>query len=239
MTDKEVIKYQRKVLVALSGRIDGFYLAGGTALSLFYFRHRLSMDLDFFTRRFSDFKIKEIIKRIKSELKARVALVGQVSETGRARMAVYNVFFNGKASIKVDFVEDFIDIIKKPASVSGINILSLEDIYIRKIFAIVGIAKKADAAGRVKFAGGRKDPKDFFDLYYLSHTFMPLSKFAKRYCDGTVREAIIHWFRTYDRMDIMGGILELKSDKKIDYKAMERHFAGEIDSMLEDEVGGI
>ena len=41
----KIITYQKEVLRALSGRVNEFYLAGGTALSLFYFRHRLSVEL--------------------------------------------------------------------------------------------------------------------------------------------------------------------------------------------------
>lgn len=239
MADKDIIQYQRKVLEALSGRINDFYLAGGTALSLFYFRHRLSVDLDFFTGSFSGSRIKEVMEYIETGLKAKVKLAGQISGKGKARVAVYNVFLNEKVPLKVDFVEDFISLIKKPESVGGINIMSLEDIYIRKIFAIAGITKIADTAGKTKFIGGRSEAKDFFDLYYLSHTFMPLSGFVKKYCDATSKESMIHWFRTYDRMDMMNGILELKSDKKVDYKTMERHFAKETNAMLEDEIGGI
>lgn len=239
MANKDIIKYQRKVLKVLAGRINDFYLAGGTALSLFYFHHRLSVDLDFFTRSFSSHRIKTIAQYIEDELKVRVELIGQVSGKGKAGMAVYNVFLDEKAPLRVDFVEDFTDLIKKPENVSGINILSLEDIYIRKIFAIAGMIKSADATGKAKFIGGRSDAKDFFDLYYLSHTFMQLSGFTTKCCDATSREAIIHWFRTYDRMDMINGILELKSDKKIDYKAMERHFAKEIDIILEGEIGGV
>ena len=50
--NKRIVSCQKTVLKALSGRMDNFYLAGGTALSLFYFQHRLSVDLDFFTQNF-------------------------------------------------------------------------------------------------------------------------------------------------------------------------------------------
>jgi len=40
----------KKVLAALAGQADGFYLVGGTALSLYYFEHRESYDVDLFTK---------------------------------------------------------------------------------------------------------------------------------------------------------------------------------------------
>ena len=38
MRKKDIRKYQGIALKALAGKIDDFYLAGGTALSLFYFQ---------------------------------------------------------------------------------------------------------------------------------------------------------------------------------------------------------
>ena len=60
--DQYTIGYQEKVLKALEGKIDNFYLAGGTALSLFYFHHRQSDDLDFFTQEFNQDMINKIIE---------------------------------------------------------------------------------------------------------------------------------------------------------------------------------
>ena len=51
-----------RALKILSGRMEGFYLAGGTALSLFYFQHRDSYDIDFFTNDFSRKRIEDIVK---------------------------------------------------------------------------------------------------------------------------------------------------------------------------------
>jgi len=44
-------KLQRKILVFFSNLPDkdAFYLTGGTALSAFFIKHRMSHDLDFFT----------------------------------------------------------------------------------------------------------------------------------------------------------------------------------------------
>lgn len=49
----KLLEYQNKVLKLFTGKMEDFYLAGGTALSRFYFNHRISYDLDFFTRSFS------------------------------------------------------------------------------------------------------------------------------------------------------------------------------------------
>jgi len=90
--------------------------------------------------------------------------------------------------------------------------------------------------GRKRLAGGRTEAKDFFDLYFLSHTFMPLCEFVDRYGSPVIKEGIITWYRTYDRMAIIDGILRLKTDKKVDYRSMERHFREEVDRIIEREI---
>ena len=236
---KKILKYQQDVLKALSGKVDDFYLAGGTALSLFYFQHRLSVDLDFFTRDFDYSKIKDIAAYFEKAINKKVKLIGQSLGKETARMVVYNVHFSATGALKIDFVEDTVDLLKETKVVDGIRILSLEDIYLRKLYALAGMIKILDHAGRDKFVGGRADAKDFYDIYSLSHTFMPLSEFVASYCDRMMMEAIIRWFRTFDRMAMMDGILALDINMPVDYKAMEKHFKRETDKIIEHELGGI
>jgi hypothetical protein len=123
--------------------------------------------------------------------------------------------------------------------VDGIPVLSLEDIYIRKLYALAGMVKADDRTGRGKFLGGRAEAKDLYDIYCLSHTFMPLSEFVKRYCDRTVTEAVIRWYRTFDRTSMMDGVLDLITTSDVDYKAQERHFEKEVDKLVEFEIEGL
>ncbi len=236
---KKIVKCQQEVLRALSGRVGNFYLAGGTALSLFYFQHRLSVDLDFFTRNFVYSEITRIAGYLEDTLNKKVKLIGQNLEGKTAKMVVYNVHFSADVVLKIDFVEDTIGLLKETKTVDEIQVLSLEDIYLRKLYALAGMIKIVDEAGRNKFIGGRTDAKDFYDIYFLSHTFMPLSKFASKYCGPTLLEAIIKWFRTYDRMAMMDEVLTLDTDKAVDCKALDRHFKKEVDSILEHELGGL
>ena len=234
-----IVKYQRMILKALSGRVDNFYLAGGTALSLFYFQHRLSVDLDFFTGNFDYSEITRIAKYLEESLDKKMELAGQSLSADTARMAVYNLHFTAKDALKIDFVEDTVGLLKKTRMVDGIRVLSLEDIYLRKLYALVGMVKIQDGAGRDKFIGGRTDAKDFYDVYLLSHTFMPLAKFIFKYCGQTITEAVVKWFRTYDRMAMIDGVLTLDTNKAIDCKEMEKHFTKETDKIIEREIGGL
>ena len=48
-----ITKWQDKILKVLADKAGDFCLGGGTALSKVYFHHRESLDLDFFTFKFS------------------------------------------------------------------------------------------------------------------------------------------------------------------------------------------
>ena len=239
MKEIGIVKRQQNALRALSGKMDNFYLAGGTALSLFYFRHRLSVDLDFFTPRFSANEVKNIMKFLCKETKVKIRLAGQSLGEKYEKIMVYEVYFTDKDVLKIDFVEDVHRLIKKPKLVDGIKILPLEDIYMRKIYTLTGYIEKIGKIGQSRLAGGRSDAKDFYDVYCLSHIFMPLSKFAGKYCNAVTKEGLVSWFQTFDRMKIKGGILDLITDKKLDYRNLEKHFKKEIDKIAEQEIGRI
>ncbi|MBU1147787.1 MAG: nucleotidyl transferase AbiEii/AbiGii toxin family protein [Candidatus Omnitrophica bacterium] len=239
MRRSKIKEYQNTVLKKLSERIDEFYLAGGTALSLFYFQHRLSVDLDFFTPDFTQKRVREIVNYLKNALGKRIELIGQNLEENKIKILVYNIYFGSKDTLKVDFVEDTLKLIKPTKLIEGVRILDLEDIYIRKIYAISGVASSIDEAGRRKILGGRVEAKDFYDLYFLSHTFMNLSKFMDKYGTSVMVEGLIRWFRSYDRIGMMDGFLTLEKDKQIDYKDIEAHFKREIDKIIEGQLGDI
>lgn len=233
---KILLKSQEKILEMLSGKIDEFYLTGGTALSLFYFHHRLSGDLDFFTRKFDRGRIVKIVEGLSTGIEKPIELIGQQMRKNKARMLVYRIIFDKKESLRIDFVEDFLKFIKPVKVINGIGVLSLEDIYLRKLYAVTGFLQTIDSIEHKEMAGGRQEAKDFYDLYCLSQIFMRLSDFAAKYCDSTQQETLVRWFRTYDRLRSKTGLLELKVKKKIDYRELELHFKKEIDNLLEREL---
>ena len=227
-----IIKEISRVLKALTGKMDGYYLAGGTALSLFYFQHRESYDLDFFSKEFSKKRIEDIVKNLSADIDKKLSLIGEETKKDRAQVLVYSYKVN-EDTLKIDFVEDAYKLIKPPKIIDGIPALEKEDIYLRKIFAAAGSYAVINEIGNKEFKGGRQEAKDFFDLYFLSKTFMPLSKFAVEYCDPAQIESIVVWYRTYDRVAIKLGLLDIITDKKVDFQEMERHFRYEIDQMIE------
>ena len=212
--------------------MDDYYLAGGTALSLYYYQHRESFDLDFFTTEFSGERVLNIVSGMESHLDVKIESLGEQMKDSFAKMAVYLITFRDGFECKIDFVEDFIKHINPVKTVDGIKILSLEDLYLRKIYTIAGNIRSQDLIGRETTIGGRQDAKDFFDVYCLSSTSCALSDFVFTYGDATLIEGLIQWFHTYDRMNMKTGLLDLITHKDIDYRVIEDHFKKEIDKLL-------
>jgi len=236
MDNKKIIEERDRILTVLRGKTGRFYLAGGTALSLYYFHHRESYDIDLFTKEFSKTLVEEIVSHISNSIEKKGVLDREQEQKDKVQVMVYLFRIDEENVIKIDFVEDAYRLIKPPKSVDGIPVLSIEDIYIRKIYAACGSASREDDVGRKMFIGGRQTARDFFDLYYLSKTFMPLSKFAFQYCNEPQLESIVVWYRRYDRMSMMDDLLEITTDKIVDYREMERHFKKEIESIIRGET---
>jgi hypothetical protein len=122
--------------------------------------------------------------------------------------------------------------------IDGINILSLEDLYLRKIYTIAGHIPTLNGIGRKVILGGRQEAKDFYDVYCLSSITTPLSEFVSRLDSNVVKEGIVRWFQSYDRMKMKDGLLELITKNNLDYRLMENHFKQEIDKLLESLIKG-
>ncbi len=233
---EKIIEIRDRTLKKLANKLEDFYLAGGTALSLFYFKHRESYDLDFFTKNFSRVKIEEIMSGLSKDMELAIELLGEENKQGFARMMVYSLKIDGNSSLKIDFVEDVYKLLKPLKEFDRIPILAIEDIYLRKILTASGSIAAVDSIGRSAFVGGRQEAKDFFDLYFLSKTFMPLSSFVNEYCQQPQKESIIIWFRTYDRLKMKTGLLEIMTDKKVTFLEMEHHFKDEVEKIIAGEL---
>ena len=119
-----------------------FYLTGGTALSAFYLRHRLSDDLDFFTHQ-PDLGAAE---RLVPGLCARNNL-----EATQLQKAPGFVRYQIAGELQVDLVADVQFRVGSPELVDDFMVDSLKNIAVNKVTAILG----------------RFDPKDYVDLYLL------------------------------------------------------------------------
>ena len=230
-----VFEYQDIVLQALKDQAAPFYLAGGTALAKFYFQHRDSYDLDFFSQDYSVAKIRGLVRLIEKTTGKKTKHTQESSREGFAKLSVYDLVLGKNESLKIDFIEDVLPLLRPLKRIDGIDILSLDDIYLRKIYAISGTLPETDKVGRKHFLGGREEAKDFCDIYQLSSTYKPLSRFALEHCDDLQREALIRWYHTYKRPEIKVGLMELRTRSPVEFVTLERHFKQEIDKL----IGGI
>lgn len=227
---------QNRILSALSGDIDDFYLAGGTALSLIYLNHRQSDDLDFFTQEFYVERIREIVDVLRKSTNKNITLISENLSKLNAEIMVYNVEVSKNTFLKIDFVRDVLPLLKPVKLHKGVNVLSIEDIYLRKIFTVSGLPVKEDEIGRKRFMGGRQEAKDLFDIYFLSKEFSGLSNFIDKYCDQVLKEGVIRWFRTFKRTEMKADLADIKTEKILTFRDIDRHLAEEVEKILEKEI---
>lgn len=149
MADNLLIPNQYQLLERASQKgyiADQFYLTGGTALSYFYFKHRFSEDLDFFSEK--GYNIDLLLKwagYASRQLKA----VRLERETLRGQDIFY-FYFGDSSFVKVDFAffpfAHFGEFLK----FNDLRVSSIEDIALNKLQAIVS----------------RKRSRDFVDLFF-------------------------------------------------------------------------
>lgn len=142
--------FQKKALARFlaSPLSKKFYLAGGTALSEFYLKHRKSEDLDFFTQ--EELDIGEI-KEFSSGLEKIVSL--QKIEYLH-RFGLYTFFFYPKGEVvkyKIDFGQYPFGPIEQLKNFSGLSVESLYDIAVDKAHTI----------------SIRPRSRDFVDLFFI------------------------------------------------------------------------
>lgn len=211
---------QKRITELVTKEFKNYYLTGGTALS-FYFNHRFSEDLDFFTREYRKEDPDRIMDFVYKETSFAFKLEAEQDAPKLIPMKVYFLVLRKGHVLKIDFVQDFHENIKKIKK--GLH--SLEDIYLRKIFAAVGMFKKQDITGRVIHAG-RQNVKDLFDIYCLSKQYKPLSQFFFEYFPRGKTESLIGWYRGFSRMNLKIELLDLVPN--IDTGRVIKHLDAEI-----------
>lgn len=117
--------------------LNGFYLVGGTALSL-YLGHRKSIDVDLFSNH--DFDAAQLLENIHQDFQYELF------------HTAINTLKGSIGGVKVDFLAHRYMYLNEPVVMSGFKLLSMQDIIAMKLNAI-------------SVSGQRS--KDFIDVYYL------------------------------------------------------------------------
>lgn len=234
--DKRVREAQKKILSVFGKEAQDFALAGGTALELYYLKHRFSADLDFFSAKYDLAEINGLVSAFKKEMDAKVELESEFIVSGRAKVRFYTIPIKGSdRPLKIDFVEDVLftkPVIKK---IEGVRVYRVEDIYLQKIVAIAGIQPEIDDIGR-QITQGRREARDVFDIYILSKKIQPLHVFLKK-VSGQLQRGMIHWYRTFSRQELKLVLLDLDIyDKKFNSKEMIIYLEDEIKQFTKEVI---
>lgn len=125
-----------------------FYLTGGTALSEFYLKHRLSEDIDLFsTSQVNDFYIDSFFSKVKSRLQIK-----DIKKDHIMGLFAYKLFYRDGEELKVDFNEyGFHPIERSLLRFGNLTVDSFYDIGINKLYTTLG----------------RFQTRDFIDLYFI------------------------------------------------------------------------
>jgi len=204
MKNLELLKLQTRILDLVAKEYPQIYLMGGTALSIAY-DHRRSEDLDFFSQKYTRRLHQNVVRFIKSKTGFSYKLINEETRKKYVRMAVYEFKINETFYLKVDFVRDYVKLIR-PRMKNGMA--SVDDIYYRKMLAVIGWKEGQSAVGRVQ-AGGRQKAKDFYDMFYLSKHVEPLSKWFPKYYDKNAYARLASWYLSIPKERTVFELLDL------------------------------
>ena len=226
---------QIKLLKSFAGTAGTFALSGGTALELFYLKHRFSRDLDFFSPEYQVEEINTLAQKFSNTLNAPVKLESELFASNKARVRFYVVEIKGaEAPLKIDFIEDVF--FKGPTitKFDGVPVYSAKNIYFQKIITLIGSFLIKDEIGR-EIPAGRKEVRDVVDMYYLSKKIEPLHKFLNT-LDRQYQRGIIQWYRSYSRQDVKLGVFDLALyDRNFDVSELIHYLDSEIKEFMGKE----
>jgi len=234
--DKKLRQAQLKALEIFEGGAGHFALCGGTALELYYLKHRFSVDLDFFSPVFDINEIERLTGLFAKGFKCKVKLEAELSLPSMARVRFYTIPVKGATRpLKLDFAEEVM--IKEPRieNHKGVRVYSAEDIYFLKITTVTGSRATFDETGRETMQG-RNKARDAFDIYMLSKKIKPLHVFLKK-MPRQFQRGMVHWYRSFSRQDLKLELLDLDIYlKDFDSSKMISYLEKEIKQFMEKEM---
>ncbi len=180
-----------------------YYFTGGTALTEFYLHHRLSDDLDFFTRsQVNDVKIDAFINHLRVPLE-----ITNVDKHHISGLFMYSLTFADGGELKVDFNEYDFPAVEQGILFGKLRIDSLYDIAVNKLYTIMG-------RGKIR---------DFIDLYFcLEKEGYYLEQLLSRVTDKfgisiSDLEIVRHFTKVTDLTDFPTMLVPFDKQKMIDF----------------------
>jgi len=155
MHEETLSEETKKVFDLINKDVGSFYLAGGTALAL-QFGHRISVDLDFFSK--VDFKTQDIIENLKK--------LGHLEIDNQSETTINGSLNN----VKISFFKLPYKLLFPSIQYNDVEVADARDIAAMKILAI----------------SSRGSKKDFVDLFFLLQKYSlaeMLDFFHQKYTD--------------------------------------------------------
>lgn len=223
-----ILKEQKRIAALVAKKFKDYYLTGGTALA-FYFGHRFSEDLDFFSQKYQKSDPDKIMKYIAEETGFKYQLDAVQDDPKLIPMKVYFMELKDKQVLKIDFVRDYVENIKQIKN--GLH--SADDIYLRKLYAAIGVQGKELDTGRA-VATGRQSVKDLFDIYYLSSKYKPLVDVFFECFSYDQADRLDAWYRGFDRTETKLSLMDLVPG--IDTGKLFKHLDDQIFKKIPDKL---
>ena len=186
---------------------ENFYLTGGTALAAFYFHHRLSEDLDFFSHGVELKPIPKFFSEIEKKHHLKI-------ESVKTSPYFHRYLINDE--LKIDVVADIDFRVGSPKLIDDFMVDNLKNIAVNKVGTILS----------------RLEVKDYVDLYFIlnntGYDIFELMKLAQQK-DGGV-EAFT-WASLV--ADVKTLKLLPKMVKKLELKTLQAFFLALRDKILD------
>jgi len=183
---------------ANSKLMNSFFFTGGTALSEYYLKHRLSEDLDFFSR--EEFPL-EIIENFVTKLTHKLEY-----PQSEVRRVFNRTIVTYPQILKVEFVFMPFENIEQPKKIGDIYVDSLVDIGVNKLHALLE----------------RGEPKDFVDIYFITKYYksildlikLMITKFDVKYRNIDIGAALL---KVEDIKELPKMLKPLKVDELVSF----------------------
>ncbi len=193
-----------------------FYWTGGTVLSEFYLKHRLSEDIDLFneSEEVDQTLIDAFLKKISSSLK-----VIEIKKSQFLGLVSYILIFENGQKLKVDFNYYPFLRIEKGKKYKNLAIDSIYDIAVNKVHTMFM----------------RTKGRDFVDIYFIM-------KSVNYALDQLIRDAKVKFDWHIDKVTLASQFMKVKEIKDLpkmlvqfDQKDMEKFFL-KLAKSLEGEI---
>lgn len=141
-----------ELLISLQEKpyLNGFYLVGGTALSL-YLGHRKSIDIDLFSN--FGFDTSQLLENLQQDFDFEIFSTATNTLKGSINQ------------VKIDFIAHRYPNIYDPLRIDNISLLSIQDILAMKLNAIATSGQRSKDFIDIYFALNEFDLEDMLDFY--------------------------------------------------------------------------